>query len=135
MARGFFDEMGKIAASSKIPFSRALAKQLASRVGKSARSGVRPQKVTTLIERHKNGTHKAKLGEYNPTMGNAMETQPAQKELIAQKPKKPGDVPSRDDLPNNAKNYDQRDNATTIYGPSSQLNNIGATNYPTEHGL
>lgn len=131
----FSDELGKIAASSKIPFSRALAKQLASRVGKTARSGTRPQKVTTLLERSKNGTQKHKLGEYNPTMGNAMETQPSQKELIAVKPKKAGDVPSRDDLPNNAKNYDQRDNATTIYGQGSQLNNIGSLNYPTEHGL
>lgn len=131
----FFDEMKKIAASGKIPFSNALSKQLASRVAKKVRSVTRPQKATTLLARGKHGTHKAKLAEYNPTMGNAMETQPAQKELVAQKPKKPGDVPSRDDLPNNAKNYDQRDNATTIYGQGSQLNNIGALNYPTEHGL
>jgi hypothetical protein len=132
----FFDEMGKIAASSKIPFSRALAKQLQARVGKSSRSGVRPQKVTTLLDRHKHGTHKAKLAEYNPTMGNAMAAQPEQKELVAKKPRKPGDVPSREDEDTGkAKNYDQRDNATTIYGQGSQLNNIGALNYPSEHGL
>jgi hypothetical protein len=131
----FFDEMGKIAAAGSIPFSSKLTKQLASRMGKSFRSGTRSQKVTTLLERHKHGTHKHKLGEYNPTMGNAMATQPEQKELAAQKPKKAGDVPSRDDLPNGAKNYDQRDNATTIYGQGSQLNNIGALNYPSEHGL
>lgn len=129
------DELRKIAASGKIPFSRALTRQLQARVGKSLRAGTRPQRATTLLARHKDGTHKAKLGEYTPTLGNAMTADMnAIKELVAKKPRKPGDVPSREDMDGGAKRYDQRDNAATVQGPGAQLTQIGATNFPTEHG-
>lgn len=132
----FVDEMQKIAKAHGLKahgielFSRKGMSQLAKRRS-TERAVVRPLKASTVA---KKGI--LKKAEYSPTMGNAMETQPAIKELVARKPRKPGDVPSREMMDTGAvKTTDQRDFTTTIYGQGTQSTNIGAMNYPAEHGL
>jgi hypothetical protein len=50
----------------------------------------------------------------------------------AKKPRRKGDVPSKDDS-NVVDRYDQRDNATTVTGLGQQSTGIGAFNSPAEH--
>lgn len=126
----FLDELEKIAAVKGVTFSRARLRQFAARLKGRHRSIVRPRKATTVIRQN---TLKHKLGEYNPTMGNASAPQPWMIHEISPKNpnKKKGDVPSREEM-DEPKRMDARESAATVFGPGSQLNNIAATNYPTE---
>jgi len=127
----FLDELEKISAAGKIPFSRVVSRAFQKRVGKSVRVGTRPQSVATLLKRHAGGTFKHKLSEYNPTMGNASAPQAWMiHELAAKAPKHRGDVPSRDDIDGAPKKLDGRDSAVTIYGPGSQAAKADVTNSP-----
>lgn len=121
----FLDELEKIA------FSGKLTRQLQARAGHKVRSVIRPKKATTLLAKSQYGTIKHKLAEYTPTMGWSVGEQFP--EIVSKRPKRKGDIPSREDMDMGPQKSDGRDNTLTINGPGSQSLNIGATNHPSEH--
>lgn len=107
----FLDELEKISASSQMMR------------GSQSRSGRRPMRVSTLLRKEKEGTlykHSADLaaGPLPTAPGTPMGTP-------AVKPRKPGEVPTRDDmLDNMVYKGDGRDNAQVVYSPSFNQANI-----------
>lgn len=113
----FFDELEKIAVS-KHRLSVAQARQ-----------GRRPMTVSTLLKKEKEGTLYKKGQFYGPSQPVSVgPADPGE----ARRPKKKGDVPSREDT-DVVQRQDQRESATTVHGLGHSSTNIGAVNHPAEH--
>lgn len=117
LRNGFLDELEKIAVSKhRLDVAQS-------------RKGRRPLKVETLLRKEKDGTLYKKAQFYAPAQPFSAGTpDPGE----ARRPKKKGDVPSKDDT-ETVHRSDQRESAATVTGLGQPLNNIGATNTPAEH--
>lgn len=113
----FLDELEKIAVSRH----RMNVSQ--------TRKGRRPMRVDTLLKKEKEGTLYKKAQFYAPSQPFSVgPADPAE----ARKPKKKGDVPSKDDT-DVVQRSDQRESAATTHGLGQSSTNIGAVNHPAEH--
>jgi hypothetical protein len=94
-----------------------------------SRKGRRPLRVDTLLRKEKDGTLYKTSQSYMPAQPFSAGLPDAAE---AKRPKKKGEVPSREDL-NVVQRGDQREAATTVTGIGQTFNNIGAVNSPAEH--
>lgn len=113
----FLDELEKIAVSRH----RLSVAQ--------SRKGRRPMTVSTLLKKEKEGTLYKHAQFYAPAQPFSVgPADPAE----ARRPKKKGDVPSKEDG-DVVQRGDQRDSVTTVHGLGQSSTNIGAVNHPAEH--
>lgn len=145
-ASGFLEELEKLAEVERDLEAYTLGDDLRKEAKKpvketrkgwlspKSRKGTRPLKVSTLLKKEKEGTLGGyKLAHVLDAMGKFGE---ATVPFIAKdndagaapRPKKPGDVPSRDDVGGTiAKREDGRGNAATLHGPGTVLHEISAS--------
>jgi len=124
----FLDELEKIAVSSA-----------RLRIVAGERKGVRPIRVENFLKKEKDGTLYKDTGDQNKIAADvggpvlpflAGPYDPGE----ARRPKKRGEVPSKDD-PDMVDLRDTRDATTITPGVGQSLNNIGATNSPSERSI
>ena len=106
------DEFEKIAAAGRLRFGYKLTKQLGARLGRRFREKTRPVSAAKFLK------SPFKEAEYQPAEWTG---------FTASKTRKKGDVPSREEMDNapEVRREEGRNNAATVYGPTSVTNLIG----------
>lgn len=108
---GFLDELEKLSAARPVKETRR------GYLVPSSRKGRRSMRVDTLLKKEKEGT----LGGYK-LAGSLVPFSVQEDAGAAPREKRPGDVPSRDDVgPLTPKREDGRGNAATLVGPTMNL--------------
>lgn len=141
---GFLDELASLSGELRAPLEKlAAAPVKETRKGwlhPNSRSGRRSMRVDTMLRKEKDGS----LGGYKlatvlealSKYGFANTPVPfadAGDKGASPRVKKPGDVPSRDDVDDQTPNRrDGREFVTVDHMPGTQLNNVAATNLPQE---